>query len=78
MTIGKNFQVRLGIESKLAQSLSLIRVISDNHYYKDEGLDEPFIEHNDAGHLIWLLNTLLEEVYKGFLDMNFKGGKNNG
>ena len=76
MTINKNFEVRLGIESKLAQSLSLIRVIY--HYYKDEGLDEPFIEHNDAGNLIWILNTLLEEVYKGFLDMNFKGGKNNG
>ena len=78
MTTSKNVSAKIDVESKLAQSLSLIRVISDNHYYKDEGLDEPFIEHNDAGHLIWLLNTLLEEVYKGFLDMNFKGGKNNG
>ena len=61
-------EFRFGIESKLQQSLSLIRVISNNH--KDEILD--------ISNLLCLLNTLLEEVYKGFLDMNFKGGKNNG
>lgn len=75
MTTSNNIEVTFDIERKLVQAISLAKVISDNHDYKDEGLEKPFIDHSDTSHLIWLLSTLLEEVLKEYLDINFKGEK---
>lgn len=68
MTTSKNVSAKIDVESKLVQVLSLAKVISDNHNYKDAGLDEPLISHCDTGNLIWLLNTLLEEIYEEYLN----------
>lgn len=75
MTASKNFEKQINLESKLTQAVSLVRVVSDNHNYKTEGLDEPFIDHWNTSNLIWLLSTLLEEALKEYLDIDFNEGK---
>lgn len=77
MTVNKNSDASLEIESKLAQALTLVNVLSNNHYHADEGLDEPFINHCDTGNLLWILHALLDEAYKEYLNLDLKGGEKN-
>ncbi|OTQ73795.1 hypothetical protein [Gilliamella sp. N-G2] len=73
-----NHRLINNIETKLSQAQSMIRVILDNHNYKDDGLDEPFINHYDTGNLLWATGDLLEDAYKELLKIDIKGDKNNG
>lgn len=73
-----NFQIINKIEDKIAQAQSMVKVVSDNHNYKDEGLNKPFIEHCDTGNLIWAIGDLIEDAYKELLKIDFKGDDNNG
>ena len=75
MTSSENFEKKINLETKLTQAVSLAKVVSDNHNYKDEGLDEPFIDQCNTSNLLWLLSTLLDEALKEYLDINFKGEK---
>ena len=77
MTVNKNSDASLEIESKLAQALTLVTVLSNNHYYADEGLDKPFINHFDTGNLLWVAGDLIEDAYKELLNIDFKGDENN-
>ena len=77
MAVNKNSDASLEIESKLAQALTLVTVLSNNHYYADEGLDKPFINHFDTGNLLWILHVLLDEAYKKYLNLDLKGGEKN-
>ena len=77
MNNAHNHRLINNIETKLAQAQSMIKVILDNHNYKDEGLDEPFIEHCDIGNLLWTTGDLIEDAYKELLNIDFKGDKNN-
>lgn len=72
-----NHRLINNIETKLAQAQSMIKVIWDNHNYKDEGLDEPFIDHCDTGNLLWAAGDLIEDAYKELLNIDFKGDENN-
>ena len=78
MNNAHNHQLINNIETKLAQAQSMIKVILDNHNYKDEGLEEPFIEHCDIGNILWATGDLIEDAYKELLNIDFKGDKNNG
>ena len=78
MNNAHNHRLINNIETKLAQAQSMIKVIWDNHNYKDEGLNEPFIEHCDIGNLLWTAGDLIEDAYKELLKIDFKGDKNNG
>ena len=78
MNNAHNHRLINNIETKLAQAQSMIKVILDNHNYKDEGLDEPFIDHCDTGNLLWAAGDLIEDAYKELLNIDFKGDKNNG
>ena len=78
MKNSNNDQLINNIETKLAQAQSMIKVILDNHNYKDEGLEEPFIEHCDIGNILWATGDLIEDAYKELLNIDFKGDKNNG
>ena len=73
-----NHRLINNIETKLAQAQSMIKVILDNHNYKDEALEEPFIEHCDIGNILWATGDLIEDAYKELLNIDFKGDKNNG
>lgn len=76
--VNNNFQIINNIEAKLAQAQSMVKVVLDNHNYKDEGLDEPFIEHCDMGNLLWAIGDLIEDAYKKLLNIDFKGGNHHG
>ena len=52
MKNSNNDQLINNIETKLAQAQSMIKVILDNHNYKNKGLDEPFIDHCDTDNLL--------------------------
>lgn len=78
MNNAHNHRLINNIETKLAQAQSMIKVILDNHNYKDEGLEEPFIGHCDIGNLLWATGDLIEDAYKELLNIDFKGDKNNG
>lgn len=78
MNNAHNHRLINNIETKLAQAQSMIKVILDNHNYKDEGLDEPFIDHCDTSNLLWAAGDLIEDAYKELLNIDFEGGKNNG
>ncbi|MBI0095008.1 MULTISPECIES: hypothetical protein [Gilliamella] len=78
MNNAHNHRLINNIETKLAQAQSMIKVILDNHNYKDEGLDEPFIDHCDTSNLLWTAGDLIEDAYKELLNIDFEGGKNNG
>lgn len=73
-----NIQIINNIEAKLAQTQSMVKVVLDNHNYKDEGLDKPFMEHCDTGNLLWVIGDLIEDAYQELLKIDFKGGDNNG
>ncbi|AHN25850.1 hypothetical protein GAPWK_1273 [Gilliamella apicola] len=77
MNNAHNHRLINNIETKLAQAQSMIKVILDNHNYKDEGLDEPFIDHCDTGNLLWAAGDLIEDAYKELLNIDFKGDENN-
>ena len=77
MNNANNHRLINNIETKLAQAQSMIKVILDNHNYKDEGLDEPFIDHCDTGNLLWAAGDLIEDAYKELLNIDFKGDENN-
>ena len=77
MNNANNHRLINNIETKLAQAQSMIKVIWDNHNYKDEGLDEPFIDHCDTGNLLWAAGDLIEDAYKELLNIDFKGDENN-
>lgn len=77
MNNAHNHRLINNIETKLAQAQSMIKVILDNHNYKDEGLDEPFIDHCDTGNLLWVAGDLIEDAYKELLNIDFKGDENN-
>ena len=77
MNNAHNHRLINNIETKLAQAQSMIKVIWDNHNYKDEGLDEPFIDHCDTGNLLWAAGDLIEDAYKELLNIDFKGDENN-
>lgn len=72
-----NHRLINNIETKLSQAQSMIRVILDNHNYKDDGLDEPFINHCDTGNLLWATGDLLEDAYKELLNIDLKGDEKN-
>ena len=76
MNNANNHRLINNIETKLAQAQSMIKVILDNHNYKDEGLDEPFIDHCDTGNLLWAAGDLLEDAYKELLNIDLKGDNN--
>ncbi|ORF43922.1 hypothetical protein [Gilliamella apicola] len=78
MKNSNNDQLINNIETKLAQAQSMIKVILDNHNYKNKGLDEPFIDHCDTDNLLWVAGDLIEDAYKELLNIDFEGGKNNG
>lgn len=78
MNNAHNHRLINNIETKLAQAQSMIKVILDNHNYKDEELKEPFIEHCDIGNILWATGDLIEDAYKELLNIDFKGDKNNG
>ena len=77
MNNAHNHRLINNIETKLAQAQSMIKVILDNHNYKDEGLDEPFIDHCDTGNLLWAAGDLIEDAYKELLNIDFKGDEKN-
>ena len=77
MNNAHNHRLINNIETKLAQAQSMIKVILDNHNYKDEGLYEPFIDHCDTGNLLWAAGDLIEDAYKELLNIDFKGDENN-
>ena len=71
-----NHRLINNIETKLAQAQSMIKVVLDNHNYKDDGLDKPFIDHCDTGNLLWAAGDLIEDAYKELLNIDFKGDDN--
>ena len=65
MNNAHNHRLINNIETKLAQAQSMIKVILDNHNYKDEGLYEPFIDHCDTGNLLWAAGDFCPLFWRG-------------
>lgn len=73
-----NFQIINNIEAKLMQAQSIVKIVLDNHNYKDEGLDEPFIGHCDTGNLLWVMGDLINDAFNQLEKIDSHEDKNHG
>ncbi|RKS84674.1 hypothetical protein DES39_1886 [Orbus hercynius] len=71
----KNNELLNQIEARLMQAQSMIEVALNNHNYKCAGYDEPFIEHHQAGNLLWASSDLISLALDELGNMDLGGGK---